>query len=100
MADVRRNDRMRRYELWDGDDRVGEAIYLDRGRGRIFLHTEMAEGHAGKGYGSQLLRAALDDARDEGLPVIPLCPFVERWIEQHDEYADLVDDEAMAFLAP
>ena len=28
--------------------------------------------------------------RGEGLPVLPLCPFVKGWIGKHPEYSDLV----------
>ena len=37
-----------------------------------------------------LRRHALDDARSEGLNVIPTCPAVARYIAQNPEYADLV----------
>ncbi len=37
--------------------------------------------------------AALDDIRERGLYVVPVCPFVERFIERHPEYDDLVDHE-------
>jgi predicted GNAT family acetyltransferase len=34
--------------------------------------------------------AALDDARERGLEVVPLCPFIARYIQRHPEYADSV----------
>ena len=40
--------------------------------------------------GSALVATALDDARSEGLEVVPLCPFVAAFIERHPEYQDLV----------
>ena len=45
------------------------------------------EGH---GNGSALARAALDDARAQGLTVIPYCSFVRGYIEHHPEYRPLV----------
>ena len=44
----------------------------------------------GEGLGGQLVRAALDSARAEGLSVLPFCPFVRGYIEGHPEYVDLV----------
>jgi predicted GNAT family acetyltransferase len=32
----------------------------------------------------------LDDVRERGLSIRPLCPFVLVYIRGHDEYADLV----------
>jgi predicted GNAT family acetyltransferase len=38
----------------------------------------------------QLVREALDAARERQLAVLPYCPFVKSWIAGHPEYADLV----------
>jgi predicted GNAT family acetyltransferase len=79
-----------RFELRAGDERIGEAAYRRR-NGRIaFIHTEVDEALEGRGLGSRLVTAALDEARREGLEVVPLCPFVARFIERHPEYEDLV----------
>jgi hypothetical protein len=37
-----------------------------------------------------LAAAALDDAGHQGLHVVPLCPFIAHYIEQHAEYAGLI----------
>jgi uncharacterized protein len=36
---------------------------------------------------------ALDDIRTRGLHIVPVCPFVERFIQHHPEYDDLIDHE-------
>ena len=69
---------------------VGLAAYRRRD-GRIsFTHTEVDESCEGRGFGSRLAAAALDDARRQGLRVLPLCPFVAHYVEQHPEYQELV----------
>ena len=79
-----------RYELRDGDRMIGEAAYRRR-NGRIaFTHTEVDEALEGRGLGSRLVATALDDARREGLEVVPLCPFVAAYIHRHPEYQDIV----------
>jgi uncharacterized protein len=79
-----------RYELRDGDRMIGELAYRRR-NGRIALiHTEVDEALEGRGLGSKLVRTALDDARDEGLEVVPLCPFVAAFIDRNPEYQDVV----------
>ncbi|MFC3432111.1 MULTISPECIES: GNAT family N-acetyltransferase [Sphingobium] len=40
--------------------------------------------------GSRLISAALQDAREQGLKVIPLCEFVAAYIERHPEEQDLL----------
>ena len=79
-----------RYELRLGDRLIGLAAYRRR-NGRIaFTHTEVDESCEGRGFGSLLAATALEDARQEGLEVAPLCPFIAHYINRHPEYAELV----------
>jgi predicted GNAT family acetyltransferase len=55
-----------------------------------FLHTEIDPAFGGQGLGGKLIGFALDDARKQGLAVIPYCPFVRSYLAKHPEYADLV----------
>ena len=78
-----------RYELLLGGRRIGLAAYRRRDGRIVFTHTEVDESCSGRGYGSFLARAVLDDARRQGLEVTPLCPFISKFIERHPEYQDL-----------
>ena len=79
-----------RYELRLAGHLVGLAAYRRR-EGRIaFTHTEVDESCAGRGFGSRLAAAALEDARRQGLSVVPLCPFIAHYIDRHPEYEQLV----------
>lgn len=98
MAELHRNDDDHRYELWDDGALVGFAVFHDRGRRRVFVHTEVGDEHEGRGYGSDLVRGALDDTRAQGRSVVPLCPFVAGWIDRHEAYANLVDEEMLRQL--
>lgn len=97
MPEVHRNDDEHRYELWEADEVIGTAAFDDRGPRRVFLHTEVDDAHRGTGAGSTLVRGALDDTREQGRAVVSECPYVARWIERHDDYADLVDHDAEGF---
>ena len=79
-----------RYELRLGGRLIGLAAYRRRDGRIAFTHTEVAASCEGRGFGSRLAAAALDDARHEGLDVVPLCPFIARYIERHPEYSQLV----------
>jgi uncharacterized protein len=82
-----------RYELLLDGRRIGLLAYRQR-EGRIALtHTEVSPGCEGRGFGTRLAAAALDDARRQGLVVVPICPFITRYIERHAEYHDLVAPE-------
>ena len=79
-----------RYELRLGGRLVGLAAYRRR-NGRIaFTHTEVDDDLEGKGFGSRLAQAALEDVGRHGLEVVPLCPFIAHYIDRHPEYQELV----------
>lgn len=93
MTEVRDNKERFRYEILDDGVVAGFVQYNMRG-GRLFLvHTEIREEFSGRGLATQLIRGALDDARRRNLRVVPICPFVETFIEKHPDYDDLVDHE-------
>jgi len=79
-----------RYEIRDGERRLGLAAYQRRGDQVVFTHTEVDDDSEHSGLGSTLVRAALDDVRSKGGTVVPMCSFVRGWIERHPEYSDLV----------
>lgn len=92
-----------RYELLLDGRRIGLLAYRQRPNGIAFTHTEISPSCQGRGFGSRLAAAALDDARRRRLVVIPLCPFIARYIDLHPEYGDLVAAEhrrARAASAP
>jgi predicted GNAT family acetyltransferase len=66
------------------------AAYRRRNDRMIFIHTEVDESYEGRGLGNRLAEAALEDVRGKGLVVVPLCPFIARYVQQHPEYHDLV----------
>ncbi|MGD9891782.1 MAG: GNAT family N-acetyltransferase [Dehalococcoidia bacterium] len=86
---VENNERAQRYEtVVDGHRAVIE--YRREGERITYLHTEVPKALEGRGIGSALARAALDDARAHNLTVVPICPFVREYIRRHSEYESLV----------
>jgi predicted GNAT family acetyltransferase len=79
----------KRYEARIDDEIAGVATYLRTGDMIAFIHTEVKDEYEGRGVGSALARTALDDAREQGLRVLAICPFFEGWLAKHPEYADL-----------
>jgi len=79
-----------RYELRLGDRLIGLAAYRRRDGRIAFTHTEVDEACEGRGFGSMLAAAALEDARNQGLEIAPLCPFIAHYIKGHPEYEELV----------
>ena len=90
MADVVHNPDRSRYEIHVDGAVAGFTQYRDRDGAIDFVHTEVDDAYEGHGLGSQLARGALDAVRAEGRTVIATCPFIKRWIEQHEDYQDLL----------
>lgn len=90
--DVRDNPAASRYELRVDGKRAGVIVYRLGGDGTIeMFHTEVDPRRQRAGLGGELVSYALDDARSRGLRVIPSCPFVAAYINEHrDEFGDLV----------
>lgn len=81
----------RRYRLMLEDAEVGYSEYdLIAPASILIKHTEVLTQHEGKGFGSQLVRAMLDDIRGQGKTAIPICPYTFNYIRGHREYWDVV----------
>jgi predicted GNAT family acetyltransferase len=74
----------------DADVLAGVLTYQLTGPIIVYTHTEVDPRFEGQGAGSALARAAMDDARTKGRTVVPLCPFVSGWLNEHPEYDKLV----------
>jgi len=78
-----------RFELEAGGV-VAVAAYRVEGDTISFTHTVVPGEIEGQGVGSRLVRGALDEVRQKGLRVVPLCHFVKGFIDRHPEYQDLL----------
>jgi predicted GNAT family acetyltransferase len=68
-----------------GGEAVLEYRWLDLGT-LDYHHTFVPAALRGAGIASQLTECALRYARDNGLKVIPTCPFVARYVARHPEF--------------
>ncbi|MEO7709505.1 MAG: GNAT family N-acetyltransferase [Caldimonas sp.] len=71
------------------DGHLCRADYLLADGVMELTHTEVAAAVEGRGVGGELIEAALDHARAQGLKVRPLCSFARRYMDDHPETAAL-----------
>ena len=90
MADVVHNPAESRYEIHVDGQLAGFTVYRARPGIIEFVHTEIDDAYEGHGLGGQLARGALDAVRATGDKVIATCPFIKRWIAEHEDYQDLL----------
>ena len=89
MSDIVDNKPHHRFELVV-EGHLAAAYYKVDGNVITFVHTEVPPELGGKGVGSKLIQAALDQVGAEGMKVIAECPFVKAWIGKHPEYKGLL----------
>jgi len=79
------------YRLLDGTVVVSIADYrpLDDGTTLVFHHTLTPPAFRGNGYAAALIGQALDDVRARDKKVVATCWFVEEYLVEHPEVADL-----------
>jgi len=77
------------------DDGESRLSYRPVGDDKLdFRSTFTSPSLRGHGLAGQVVAAGLDHAREHGLKVIPTCPFVGAFVDQHPKYADLLIESA------
>ncbi len=89
---VANNPAESRFEvLVDGE--LGGILGYRLADGVIDLqHTLVMPAFRGQGLAGLLAERAFEDARAQGLKVLPTCPFVAGWVPDHPEVHDLLAD--------
>jgi hypothetical protein len=68
-----------------------EMTFSKAGTSRIIIdHTGVPKELAGLGVGVALVKRGVEDARKNGVKIIPLCPFAKAQIEKHPEWQDVL----------
>ena len=89
-ATVEHDETRSRYVLRQGGNTVAHADYTLQDGIITFTHTKVEPALEGQGVGSKLAAFALQDARKRGLRVVAACSFIAGYIDQHPEYASLL----------
>jgi len=83
------NPEKNRYEA-SVEGAMARIEYI-KSQDKIYLtHTEVPQALEGKGVGSKLVAKVLEDIDQQGLTLIPLCPFVALYVKRHPEWKRLV----------
>jgi uncharacterized protein len=78
---VARNEERGRYEIFvDGTVAGFTLIRTDEAGRTVLPHTEVDPAFGGRGLGGILVRDALTDLAERGETVVPVCPFVVKYL--------------------
>lgn len=93
------NEAESRFEI-EIDGLLAELVY-DRRDGRLVItHTEVPGELEGRGLGGELVAAAVGRAAENGLVVVPQCPFARAWLERHPDIAGRAEIDWSGATAP
>ena len=71
----------------------GNEVYVQYTPGEKMLNLNHTYTHPelrGKGLAAQVVRAALEYAKENNLKVFPGCSYVQSFLDKHNEYKELV----------
>lgn len=86
MSDVTTtlNEDRSRYEIHSGNTLAGYVEFERRPGAIRFVHTTVDPAFQGQGIAGQLAAFALRDAAAAGDALVPICPYIQKYLRRHE----------------
>ncbi len=85
-------DNKGRFYIGDKINKKSEMTYSKAGDSLIIIdHTDVSEELRGTGAGKQMLMKAVEYARNNGLKILPLCPFAKSVFDKDKSISDVLN---------
>ena len=85
------NDKSGEFTLYVNGEQSGEMTFVYKEKDVISVnHTGVNSELKGQGLGKHLMEEMVKFARENGLKVIPTCPYVKTMIDRTPEYQDVL----------
>ena len=96
MMQIQRDEHGRKgaFYIDENGEWIAELTYIKTNDTMTIDHTEVDEKLRGEGVGEDLVKAAVEYARENGLKVKPSCPYARKVIERTPELQDVLESEA------
>lgn len=83
-----------RYYVTFEDEEDAELTFSRTGENVVVLsYTGVPPALRERGIGAALVERAVDDAREDGHTIMPLCSFAAAQFERHPEWSDLLEPQ-------
>ncbi|MCL6658445.1 GNAT family N-acetyltransferase [Paenibacillus amylolyticus] len=91
MHNVEHEPANKRFLIQDKGDIAAVMTYvISSPELYIIDHTLVENAYRGQGLGDELIKAMVEYARENGIKILPLCPFAKGRFERISEYADVL----------
>jgi predicted GNAT family acetyltransferase len=92
MMEIQRDEHGRKGAFYIDEDGewIAELTYSKNGNTMTIDHTEIDEKLRGEGIGQDMVKAAVEYARENGLKIKPVCPYARKIIESTPEFQDVL----------
>jgi predicted GNAT family acetyltransferase len=85
------NEKNGYFEATENNVQAGKMSYVWAGETKIIIdHTEVNPEFSGKGIGKQLLMAVVQNARENKIKILPLCPFAKSVFDKDETIRDVL----------
>jgi predicted GNAT family acetyltransferase len=92
MMQIQRDEHGRKgaFFIDENGEWVAELTYVNDNGIMTIDHTEIDEKLRGEGIGEDLVKAAVEYARENGLKINPVCPYAKKVIDRTPEFQDVL----------
>lgn len=88
---LRINDNKGAFHIEVEGNQEAMMTFVFAGEDKIIIdHTEVNPGNEGKGFGKKMALKAVEFAREKGIKIVPLCPFVKSVFDKTSEFRDVL----------
>ncbi len=78
------------FSIERGGQEEGRMSYIAMDQVMVINHTRVSPASQGSGLGTQLVKGAVDYAREKGCMLRATCPFARAVLGKHPDWQDVV----------
>lgn len=79
-----------RSAAYDESLEIGESTFSKAKDFWIIDHTFVEKEYGGQGIATKLVSELVDQARNNNIKIMPLCPFAKKEFDKRQEYSDVL----------
>lgn len=90
MIKIKYEPENNRSAAYDESLEIGESTFSKAKDFWIIDHTFVEKEYGGQGIATKLVSELVDQARNNNIKIMPLCPFAKKEFDKRQEYSDVL----------